>query len=177
MRVLVAFASRHGATAELAEWIGAALRDDMARAGWSAQVDVRAAHDVRTVEGYDAVVVGSAVYLGRWLEDARRLVDRHAAALSAVPVWIFSSGPLGAPPAPAASPNTTAPVLSRIAPVGERVFTGRLEPAGLGPVERAMSRAVKAPAGDWRDRDAVRAWVAEIGGALRMHPARGHAPA
>jgi menaquinone-dependent protoporphyrinogen oxidase len=173
MRVLVAAASKHGATAELAERIGADLRAADARGGEPAEVDVRDAADVRTVAGYDAAVIGSAVYMGRWLDAARRLVEREGDALSAMPVWVFSSGPLGDPPAPEPSPDTTAAVVARISPRGQRVFAGRLEPAQLSFVERAMTRAVKAPAGDYRDWDAVRAWAEEIATALAAEGAPG----
>lgn len=54
------------------------------------------------VGGYDAVVLGSAVYVGRWLEPARELVDAHAEELAARPTWLFSSGPIGDPPKPEA---------------------------------------------------------------------------
>jgi menaquinone-dependent protoporphyrinogen oxidase len=90
MKVLVSAASRHGATSEIAEEIGKALR-----------VDVRPAEQVSSVEDYEAVVLGSAVYAGRWLQPARELAERHAGALSERPVWLFSSGPVGEPPKPA----------------------------------------------------------------------------
>ena len=63
-----------------------------------AVIDVRAAEQVSTV--YDAAVLGSGVYLGHWLESACLLVDSHAEALSRIPVWLFSSGPIGDLPMP-----------------------------------------------------------------------------
>ena len=94
MKVLVTVGSKHGATDE----IGAAVRNALSDAG------VEAVHvppdEVGSLEGYDAVVVGSGVYAGRWVESARRFVDGHADELRTKPVWIFSSGPLGEPPKP-----------------------------------------------------------------------------
>jgi menaquinone-dependent protoporphyrinogen oxidase len=54
--------------------------------------------DVGAIDGYDAVVLGSAVYLGNWMKPAKEFAVREAAALAAVPVWLFSSGPIGSPP-------------------------------------------------------------------------------
>jgi menaquinone-dependent protoporphyrinogen oxidase len=102
MRVLVSAASRHGATSEIAEEIGKALRDALHERGDDdVAVDVRPAEQVSSVEDYEAVVLGSAVYAGRWLQPARELAERHAGALSERPVWLFSSGPVGEPPKPA----------------------------------------------------------------------------
>ena len=95
MRVLVAYASRHGATAGIAERIGSVLADE------GIAVDVRTITDVRVMERgaqldrYDAFVVGSAVYGNHWLGDARDFVRRNARLLITYPVWMFGSGPLG----------------------------------------------------------------------------------
>jgi menaquinone-dependent protoporphyrinogen oxidase len=167
MRVLVAVASKHGSTAELAEWIGADLRDELAGGPGPVTVDVRPAGDVSSVDEYDAVVLGSAIYMGHWLDDARRLVDRTADALAKRPVWLFSSGPIGDPLKPDESPAATAAIAARISPRGHRLLAGRVAPSELGRMERLAVRAVKATPGDYRDRTAVRAWVAEIGAALR----------
>ena len=86
MRVLVTYGSRMGGTAGIAELVGGALRD----AGLEA--DVRPAPEVSGLDPYGAVVVGGALYTGRWHRDARRFVKRHTAALQERPVWLFSSG-------------------------------------------------------------------------------------
>src|SRR5450432_3819964 len=88
MAVLVVYGSKRGGTAGLAAMIGNALQD----AGLS--TDVAPAAAVRSLAGYDAVIVGGALYATRWHRDARRFVRRYAADLSALPVWLFSSGPL-----------------------------------------------------------------------------------
>ena len=90
MKILVAVASRHGSTHEIAD----ALALELGTAGHD--VDVQTIEDSPTVEGYDAAVIGSAVYMGNWLPQAVNFVDRHQAQLAAMPVWLFSSGPLGA---------------------------------------------------------------------------------
>ena len=95
-RVLVACASRHGSTVEIAAEIADVLRRDVP----GAVVDLRDAVQAGEVAGYDAAVIGSAVYMGRWLPAARDLVEEHREVLSAMPVWLFSSGPVGDPPVP-----------------------------------------------------------------------------
>src|SRR5688572_28093613 len=94
-RLLVAFASKRGSTAEIAE----AIADELRGAGLT--VDCRPAGEVEEVSGYDAVVLGSAVYMKRWQHEARRLLHKHRDELSARPLWIFSSGPFGEHPDPA----------------------------------------------------------------------------
>ena len=91
MKVLVSAASRHGATVEMAANIGAALQ------ATGHDAFVVAPDEVERVDGYEAAVIGSGVYVGRWLEPAKDLLARHKVALSTMPVWLFSSGPIGDP--------------------------------------------------------------------------------
>src|SRR5215212_4334828 len=94
MKVLISAASRHGATLEIAE----ALKTEVEASG--VEVDLIAPERVVDVTPYDAVIIGSAVYAGRWLAAARELIDREVTQLSAKPVWLFSSGPIGDPDKP-----------------------------------------------------------------------------
>ena len=162
MRVLVTAASRHGATHE----IGEAIARGLARRG--VEADARPAEGIESIDGYDAVIAGSAVYVGRWLEPARQLIEAHAAALAARPVWLFSSGPLGPPEAlkPEGEPVDVADLIEATHAVGHRVFAGRLDRKLLGFGEKAVVVAVRAPEGDFRDWDAIREWGAEIAAAL-----------
>ena len=156
--LLVAYASRHGATAEIAEAIAGRLREQ------GLQADCRPAADVRSLEGYDAVIIGSAVYMKRWLRDARRVLHRHGDELRERPFWIFSSGPFGAEPDPSWSEPPR--VIREAEQLGVRahvVFGGRLplEPSNF--VEKAMVRDTPAEFADLRDWDAIRAWASAIG--------------
>jgi menaquinone-dependent protoporphyrinogen oxidase len=101
MRVLVTAATKHGATREVAQAIGDALR------GHGLDPTVVEPEQVDTVDEYDAVVLGSAVYAGHWLKPARQLVDRCGSALTARPVWLFSSGPSVTRPSPKKTPWTS----------------------------------------------------------------------
>ncbi len=156
MRVLVSVASKHGATGEIGEIIGGVLRD--------AQMDIvsEAPERVRSIDGYDAVILGSAVYAGRWMGSARSFAERHEAALVTRPVWLFSSGPIGDPPMPAGDVDEATEIAEWIGAREHRTFAGRLDRDRLGVVERSITAVVRAPDGDFRDLDAVRAWANEI---------------
>ena len=161
-RVLVVVASRHGATAEIAAAVAEGIRSRLPLA----EVTVRPAAEVSDVAGVDAVVVGSAVYLGHWLEEAREFLLRCAVPLWELPVWIFSSGPLGIPPRPA-EVFLDVDEIRRLSRAREhRLFPGRLDPDLLDFPERALAAALRVPEGDFRDMAVAREWGAAIGAAL-----------
>jgi menaquinone-dependent protoporphyrinogen oxidase len=161
VRVLVTAASRHGATFEIARQIG----DTLATAGLEA--DVRPPDEVDGVAGYDGVVIGSAVYAGRWLDPARDLIRREAEALSTRPVWLFSSGPLGDSPKPGDAPGEIAGHLDTTHAIEHRVFAGKADLEDLGMAEKLIFRVVHAPHGDYRPWDEVVEWATDIARTLR----------
>src|SRR5262245_19335364 len=153
MRALVTYGSKMGGTAELARMVGSAL----ARHGLS--VDVRSAATAPPPGGYGAVVVGGALYNGRWHRDARVYVRHHRDELRRVPVWLFSSGPLGEAGLHATDVGPTTQVRALGQQIGARghvTFGGRLDPDAPGLLARAMARS---QAGDWHDPDQVERWV------------------
>ncbi|HEX6023070.1 MAG TPA: flavodoxin domain-containing protein [Solirubrobacter sp.] len=159
--VLVAYASKHGSTAEIAEAIADALR-----AG-GLQADCVEAGDVASLEPYDAVVLGSAVYMRRWRRAARRFLSRHAAELEQRPFWVFSSGPVGDPANDDPKWTEPAKTIATAKRLGVRdhvVFGGK---ASTGAMERATPPEYR----DRRDWDAIRAWANGIVAQLRV-PAR-----
>ena len=160
MQVLVATASKHGATSEIAAEIARVL----ARRGFVV-VD-KPADEVDDIERFDACVIGSAVYMGRWLPAALALCTRHAEALGARPVWLFSSGPIGDPPQPETDPQGIAEMVERTAARGHRVFAGRLNPERLGLSEKVIAGMLRAPKGDFRDFAAITAWAEQIANQL-----------
>jgi menaquinone-dependent protoporphyrinogen oxidase len=168
--VLVAYASKHGATAEIAEAVAEQLRQDGHR------VDCLAAGEVRNLDAFDAVVLGSAVYMKRWRPEARHLLKHNATALAHRPFWVFSSGPFGDKPDPSWSePPRTINLAERLGARDHIVFGGRLplEPSNF--MERAMVRNCPPDKRDLRDWDAIRAWAAEVGQQLSSaakHPAK-----
>jgi menaquinone-dependent protoporphyrinogen oxidase len=156
MTVLVVVASKHGATRVIA----GVIADTLNTARVAADVaDASAAPDVTA---YDAVVVGSAVYAGHWLPAARELVERQAGPMGGRPVWLFSSGPLGAPLKPEGDPVDVGRVLERTGARAHRVFGGRIDRASLGFSERAICAALRVPDGDFRPWPEIRAWAGEI---------------
>lgn len=167
MKALVAVASRHGSTHEIAEAIAGELR----AAG--IETDLREVTELSSIDGYDAVVLGSAVYIGNWLSPARDFAERQRERLLERPVWFFSSGPIGAEdPQPHGDPEGVRDLVEAVKPRGHRVFEGRLDPHLLGLRERLVAKAVHAPEGDFRDWNAVRGWAQTIAAELKALPER-----
>lgn len=160
MHVLVVVASRHGATDEIAY----AISEVVSERGHV--VDLLDPAAVTSLEGVDAVVLGSAVYRGQWLESARDLVRRLGTELRGLPVWVFSSGPVGSPGTPDPGTVHVHGVLEALQPVDYQVFAGALDPAVLTPRERSAVRLARAPEGDFRDFGAVGRWAGSIADTL-----------
>ena len=166
-RVLVTYASKHGATAEIAEAIAQELGSQ------DLQTDCRPAGDVKSLDDYGAVVLGSAVYMKRWQPDARKLLRKHADELAARPFWLFSSGPLGEHPDLSwAEPARTVAAADRLGARGHVVFGGRLPLDPSGFVEKAMVRNTPDEVSDLRDWDEVRSWAQQIARSLNATAAR-----
>lgn len=165
MKVLVSAASKHGATAEVAAAIGRTLR----AAGL--EVELIDPADVTSLAGFDAAVIGSAIYVGRWMEPARALIERESATLRQIPVWLFSSGPVGEPPKPVEEPVDAAPLRTASGAREHRTFAGLVERKRLGFGEKAVMTAVRAREGDYRPWTAIEDWAREIAATLEA-PAR-----
>lgn len=159
LRVLVAHASKHGSTREIAEVVAATLRE----AGLG--VDVRPAADVRDLSEYGAVVLGSGLYSATWLREANRFVRAHRAALAVLPVWLFSSGPLDRSADFAEIPMTAhvTETVDGLAIRGHRTFGGRLLEDAPEVAEGILATH---RTGDYRDWDAIGRWAREIAAAL-----------
>ena len=165
-RVLVTYASKHGATAEIAHVISDVLADVGLR------VDLLPMEVVSDLGGYEAVVMGSAVYLGRWLKDAVHFLTRFELSLASRPVWFFSSGPSGEGDPVELLDGWRYPIMQealirRIGPRDMAVFHGKLEPSELGLFERLLIKGVKAPVGDFRDWVAVNEWAQGVAAELQ----------
>jgi menaquinone-dependent protoporphyrinogen oxidase len=168
MKVLVAAASRHGSTQEIAYAIAQEL------SGEGHAVTVRDIEVVERAQRYDAAIVGSAVYMGKWMPEARRFVERNSAWLTTIPVWLFSSGPLGEIPQSGAGPAGMAELVQALQAREHHIFVGKLDRRTLGSVERLIATMVHAPEGDLRDWEAIRTWAHAIARQLRsLVPAGG----
>jgi len=161
MRVLVAAASKHGATNEIAIEIGRTLTDH------GVETEVLDVEDVSALDGFDAVILGSAVYIGHWLKPATTFAETHTDELRARPTWLFSSGPIGDPPKPQEQQAGKADeILVSTGAREHRVFAGKIDKGELSFPERAVVRAVGAAEGDYRDWSEIRAWATGIATAL-----------
>jgi menaquinone-dependent protoporphyrinogen oxidase len=169
MTVLVAFSSKHGATEEIARSIGEILD------GQGLTVDVKRMEDVDTVLPYSAFVVGSAVYMGRWMRGARKFVDGHAELLACHPTWLFSSGPIGPLESPGNDSFDVADLVAATRARDHQLFSGKLDKADLGLAERALTGALHVPSGDYRQWDAVTAWAIAIARSLTAETVAGPA--
>lgn len=160
MRVLVTYGSKRGGTKGLADMLGSALEDE------GVDVTLMQAAGVMDVRPFEAVIVGGALYNKRWHKDARRFVGRHAKALQARPVWLFSSGPLD----DSALTDDIDPVkhvasaMDAISARGHMTFGGRLQEDVQGFPASSMAKTM---AGDWRDEAHVRDWAKRISEELR----------
>lgn len=158
MTVLVAYASRHRSTLEIAERIAERLRQR------GEHVDLCHVDDVTDATVYQGIVVGSAVYFSSWMKEAKAFVRTHQSALEERPVWLFSSGPVGDAVLP--DPKELTTLSAAIHPRDHRVFTGAIDPTKLSFRERLAVKAVKAPTGDFRDWAEIDAWADSIAAEL-----------
>lgn len=183
MLILVAYASKHGATSEIAERIAQTLT----AAGHQAEArPVRQAGDLGVFDGF---VVGSATYATHWLKDATAFVTSNRDLLAQRPVWLFSDGPLGtevtdaegADLRAAAEPKEISGFQEAIHPRDHRVFFGALDPDRLTFAERTLRKLPAArailPEGDFRDWGEIEDWarsIAEDSRRLDVRPEEGH---
>jgi len=160
-KVLVAYGSKYGATAEIAEKIGEGLR----QAG--TQGDVLPVKEVKDVTPYHGIVLGSAVYIGQWRKEAVKFCNKNEKQLVGKPVWLFSSGPAGkGDPVELLNgwryPKKIQTFIDIIKPVDIAVFHGVVNVDKMNALERQMIKMVKSGVGDYRDWDAITAWAKGI---------------
>ncbi len=164
-RILIAYASRKGSTAEIAQAIGKELQSE----GMS--VDVLEMKAVSSLEGYDAVVIGAPVYTGKVTGDMVAFVARYKVKLSGLPVAAFTVGI--APVYPKIGDvkmfiEQLVTALHPIRPVAVMMFAGTLDAAKLSFVERSLTSLLKVPTGDFRDWNAIAAWARGLPAALKV---------
>jgi menaquinone-dependent protoporphyrinogen oxidase len=165
-RVLVAYGSKYGSTAEIAQRIGEVLNEARLK------VEVLPVAVVKSVTEYDAVILGSAVYAGQWIKDAASFLESHASALASKSTWFFSSGPTGAgDPVERMHgwrfPESLREIADRIHPRDTVLFHGRIDPHLLHFGERLIIVALRAETGDFRDWQMIESWAKGIASAVR----------
>ncbi len=167
--ILVAYASKYGATAEIAEKIGEVLRSS------GLNISILPTHEVRDVNPYDAVVLGSGVYAGHWLKEAVAFLESNEKTLATKPFWVFSSGPTGeGDPVEIMHgwrvPEAQQPVIDYIKPRGITLFHGKIDPHKLHLADKLIVKAVRAKVGDFRNWEAIGTWAKGIASALQPQP-------
>jgi menaquinone-dependent protoporphyrinogen oxidase len=166
MKIVVVYASRYGSTKGIAEFIAEKLRQCRIEA------EIRSADSAPDPGQYDALVIGSAVYMGHWMEGAVKYVRANSAVLNGRPVWLFSSGPLVLGPDissvqdPQLEPKEISEFRDLIHPRDHHIFFGALDPSKLGLAQRMLrtlpaARAIL-PEGDFRDWNDIEAWAIRI---------------
>lgn len=155
-RVLVAYASKGGSTAEIAHAIGGALLES------GLDIDVQPVRHVEGLDAYDAVIVGSAVYHGTWQPDAFKFLRHRREQLRRLPVWLFDSGPLdrSAEHRLLLLPGGIADLAATIGVRGHITFGGRLGGTGLSTAERML--IIEGHGGDYRNFDDIRGWATGV---------------
>ncbi|PKL63553.1 MAG: protoporphyrinogen oxidase [Methanomicrobiales archaeon HGW-Methanomicrobiales-2] len=166
MKVIVLYASMYGSTKGIAEFIAEKLRQH------GLKTEARSVDAAPDIRDYDAVVIGSAVYIGHWIREAAEFVRKNSDVLDGRPVWLFSSGPLKpepeavSPDAPGIEPDEIAELRRLVHPRNTRVFSGALDPAKLGFPHRLLRKLPGGrdllPEGDFRNWDDIEAWAASI---------------
>ena len=155
-RCLVAYASKAGSTAEVAAGIARKLAD----AGLA--VDLRRAGNVRSVDGYRAVVVGSAIRAGQWLSEARGFVKTHREALAARRTAFFTLCMTLQQDTPHNREKVAGylkPVRQVLEPDWIEFFAGKMEYRCLALGPRLIAQAMKVREGDFRDWNAIGSWA------------------
>ncbi len=160
-QVLIAYASKYGSTAEIAERIGEVLIEKCL------SVEVTEVNNVHDLSTYRAVILGSAVYIGRWRKDAIRFMKVFEKDLIGKRVWIFSTGPTGkGDPVELLEgwnfPKALKPIVEKIQPEDIKVFHGAVDMEKLNSLHRYMVKKVKAPVGDFRVWADIIVWAEGI---------------
>lgn len=167
--VLVAYSTQYGSTQQVAETIAQILREG------GLEVNIQPMREVRTLENYHAVVLGAALYIGRWHKDARRFLSQHREALTQRPVAIFTLGPLHFDEKEWQNARTQLEkelaTFAWLTPTALELFGGKIDPAKLRfPWNFLLASLFKnMPINDIRDWRAIRTWASSL--AAKLQPA------
>lgn len=161
MHLLITAASKHGSTAEIADFIATELTER------GVDTTVLDPANVTDLSPYDGVVIGSAVYTGYWLKPATAMVSRLKGEFADKKVWLFSSGPIGDPLEPPGDPFSVESVTETTGAVEHVVFGGAIDRSKLGFGEKAVVVALRVEDGDFRNWEDIRSWAHRIASQVR----------
>jgi menaquinone-dependent protoporphyrinogen oxidase len=163
--ILVTYATRYGSTQEVAEAVAATLRE------CGLEVAIQPMRDVRTLEGYRAVVLGAPLYMFHWHKDALRFLSRYREAITQRPVAIFALGPVHADEKEfQGSREQLEKELAKfpwLTPAAIAIFGGKFDPQKLGFPFNLLPALKNMPASDVRDWTAIRAWASTLAAMLQ----------
>jgi menaquinone-dependent protoporphyrinogen oxidase len=158
MKILITYSSRHGATEEIASAITKTISQSFP------DTEISDVSEVKDISDYDAVVLGSAVYAGSWRKPAMQFAQKNMVELKRLPLWTFSSGPLGEAKESRNEPigPNVIKLMEELQPIEHKVFPGKLDKAALNFAEKGIVKVVKAPYGDYRDFKEIEKWAKSI---------------
>ena len=166
-KILVTYATRYGSTEEIARRIGETLNQAQL------EIEVLPAEEASSAQEYQAVILGSSLYIGNWQKEAMTFLKQNLENLGSIPVWIFSSGPTGEGD-PAAMVEgqrflkDLQPIFDQIQPRDVVVFPGFIDSEKVSAMEKWMVKnVVKKPVGDFRDWNTIEQWAASIADELK----------
>ena len=164
-RILVAYASRKGSTAGIAQAIGKELISE----GYA--VDISDIKSVTSIAGYNAVVIGAPIYTGKITGDVAAFVAANRDGISRLPVAGFVTGI--APVYPKTGDvkgfiDQLVTAFAPISPVAVTMFAGTLDAGKMNLVERSLTSLMKIPTGDFRDWDAIATWTKTLAGKMGL---------
>lgn len=167
-KLLIAYASKYGATAEIAQKISEEMRAS------GLEVDIFPADKVKDVTPYQSVILGVALYMGQWRKEAVQFLKAHQGSLSRQAVWVFTSGPTGeGDPVEQMQgrlmPENLKAVMDVIGPEEITVFGGKVDDAKMNGFEKWIMKRVKAPSGDFRDWQAISNWTTKVSTSLQAN--------
>ncbi len=166
-KLLVAYASKYGATAQIAEKIALRLTKD------GVDAEARDVKEVAGVSEYKGIILGSGVYMGMWMKEAVEFLKANESSLAEMPVWFFSDGPTGeGDPQDLMKgwrfPEDLKAIAERIKPRDIIFFHGVIDTDRLKFAEKLIVKALKAPVGDFRDWQMIHAWADKIAAAMKQ---------
>jgi menaquinone-dependent protoporphyrinogen oxidase len=159
MKILITYSSKHGAT----KGIASAIYKEIAKE--HKEVELEEVGKVGDISGFDAVILGSAVYAGSWRRDAATFASENKSQLKKLKLWTFSSGPVGEPKEnQKIEPIGTSIIklMEELKPIEHKVFPGNLDKSALNFAEKGIIKIVKATYGDYRDFEEIRSWATSI---------------
>jgi menaquinone-dependent protoporphyrinogen oxidase len=163
--ILIAYASKYGATREVAEKIAQRLQKS------GKQAEAKSVTEITDLGKPEGVIVGSALYQGGWLPEATTFVRKNATALSRIPTWLFSVGPLATDVRDEEQPIELPEFRDKIGLKHHTVFHGKLDQSKLDRSDRITMKAAGAREGDFRDWDAIGSWADQIAKSLKSEAA------